>query len=60
MLHNPSAPIINQRHNTNTSRLNKKIGDYLLQRIGIGFIASDFLAEIPRMTKEFDFKGEIN
>jgi hydroxyethylthiazole kinase-like uncharacterized protein yjeF len=30
------------------SKLNKKIGDRLKKRIGIGFIASDFLAEIAK------------
>ncbi len=31
------------------SKMNKKIGDNLKKRIGYGFIASDFLAEIPKM-----------
>jgi len=40
------------------SRINKKIGERLVDRIGFGFIASDFLGEIPKMKVELDMNPD--
>jgi NAD(P)H-hydrate epimerase len=35
------------------SKINKKIGDKLNKKIGIGFIASDFLTEISKEANKY-------